>query len=331
MKLAILGAGNIAKVHAQTVAAHPHIEFAGVADAVPQAAEALAEQYGTQVLDSEALFTDKDIDAVLIASSTATHADFLEKAAEHGKAVLCEKPVALDLERTRRAVTTVQRTSIVCGLGFNRRHDPQYQELKKRLVEGHIGNLETLMIISRDPAPPPVAYIKGSGGLFRDMTIHDFDMARWLLADPIREVHATGSALVNKEIGAAGDIDTAMITLVSEQGRLCHISNSRRAAYGYDQRIEAFGSEGMLRAQNEGETPLLLMREEGELSAPPKHFYLERYMTAYRRELDDFYMAWKEQRDPLATAEDGYQAQRLAEAASRSLHSGQPVRLSDIN
>lgn len=331
MRLALIGAGRIGKVHARTIDLNPEVSLAAVADVHAEAAESLARQYGVRVMDAEAIFTDGDIDAVLIASSTATHADYLERAAQSGKAILCEKPIALDLARTREALKTLEAHPVTCALGFNRRHDPQFSALKQAVVEGRIGDMETLIIISRDPLPPPVEYVRVSGGLFRDMMIHDFDMARWLLDEPIVQVQAQGSCLIDPAIGEAGDVDTAMVMLVTASGRLCHISNSRRACYGYDQRIEAFGSAGMLQASNETETRLRFTGEPGQVEEKPKWFFLERYAQAYSAEINDFVDAWQQGRAPLAGARDGLEALRLAEAAQLSLQQQRPVKLDEID
>lgn len=330
MRLALIGAGRIGKVHAQAIDRHPDVTLAAVTDYHAPAAEALAAQYGAKALSAKAIFADDGIDAVLIASSTPTHADYLEQAARTGKAILCEKPIALDLARTRDALQVLAAHPVTCALGFNRRHDPQFATLKQALVAGRIGTLETLTIISRDPAPPPAEYIGASGGIFRDMTIHDFDMARWLLDEPIATVHAEGSCLIDPAIGEAGDVDTIMVTLTTASGRLCHINNSRRACYGYDQRIEAFGSAGMLQAQNETETRLRFTGEPGQIEEKPHWFFLERYAEAYSREIGDFVDAWKQGRAPLAGAEDGLEALRLAEAAERSLKEERRIALGSI-
>ena len=330
MRLALIGAGRIGKVHAQAIDAHPAVTLSAVADFHAPSAEALAGQYGARVLNPEAIFESDEIDAVLIASSTPTHADYLEQAARAGKAILCEKPIALDLARTRDALNVLEAHPVTFALGFNRRHDPQFAALKEAIMAGRIGELETLSIISRDPAPPPAEYVATSGGLFRDMMIHDFDMARWLLDEPIAHVHAEGSCLIDPAIGEHGDIDTAMVTLVTNSGRLCHINNSRRACYGYDQRIEAFGSAGMLQAQNETETRVRFTGEPGQVEERPKWFFLERYADAYRREIGDFVDAWQQKRAPLADARDGFEALRLAEASLRSLQEGRAIPLDTI-
>ncbi|MGO2240909.1 MAG: inositol 2-dehydrogenase [Halomonas sp.] len=327
MKLALIGAGRIGKVHAQAIHSHPNVTLAAVADFHQPAAKALAEQYGSKATSVDEIFTDDTIDAVLIASSTPTHAEYLERAARAGKAVLCEKPIALDLARTRDALQVLRDNPVTCALGFNRRHDPQFAALKQAITQGRIGTLETLTIISRDPSPPPAEYVSDSGGLFRDMMIHDLDMARWLLDEPIESVFAVGSSIIDPAIGEAGDVDTAMVTLTTASGKLCQISNSRRASYGYDQRIEAFGSQGMLQAQNESDTRLRFTGDAGQVEDKPKWFFLERYAEAYRLEIGDFVDAWREKRAPLAGAQDGLEALRLAEAAVRSLHEGRKILL----
>lgn len=330
MGLAIIGAGRIAAVHAEAAAADPRIRLKYVADIREEAACALATSHGASAANLDTLFADDAVDAVLIASPTSTHADFLERCARAGKAILCEKPIALDLARTRAAINVLDAYPVTCALGFNRRHDPQFGALKQALNDGRIGQLETLTIISRDPAPPPIDYVRTSGGLFLDMMIHDFDTARWLLDEPVESVSATGGVLIDPSIGDAGDIDTAMVTLTTTSGRLCHIQNSRRACYGYDQRIEAFGSKGMLQAVNETETRLRTTGTAGALEEPPKHFFLERYGIAYGRELGDLYDAWISGGQPRATQHDGYQALRLAVAAQRAVTERRTIMMSEI-
>ncbi|WP_252105998.1 MULTISPECIES: inositol 2-dehydrogenase [unclassified Halomonas] len=327
MRIALIGAGRIGKVHAQAIHSHPEVTLAAVADFDPSAAQALAKQYDSRAVDADDIFADDTIDAVLIASSTPTHADYLERAARAGKAILCEKPIALDLARTRDALQVLSEHPVTCALGFNRRHDPQFTALKEAITEGRIGALETLTIISRDPSPPPAEYVGASGGLFRDMMIHDLDMARWLLDEPIESIFAVGSCVIDPAIGEAGDVDTAMVTLTTASGKLCQISNSRRACYGYDQRIEAFGSDGMVQAQNESDTRLRFTGTSGQTEEKPKWFFLERYAQAYRLEIDDFVTAWKARRAPLAGAQDGLEALRLAEAAERSMREGRKILL----
>jgi len=234
---------------------------------------------------------DPAIEAVLIASSTDTHADLVEAAAHAGKAVFCEKPLDLDRRRAEACVAVTRECGVPLMVGFNRRFDPNFMLLERQIRGGRIGRLELLTITSYDPAPPPIEYVRRSGGLFRDMTIHDFDTARWLLAEEPVEVFATASALVDPEIAEAGDVDTAVVTLRTRSGVLCQISNSRRAVYGYDQRIEALGSNGALRAENVIESTVSFAGVDGVVGDKPLPFFLERYAEAYRRELDHFISA----------------------------------------
>jgi myo-inositol 2-dehydrogenase/D-chiro-inositol 1-dehydrogenase len=264
---------------------------------------------------------------VLIASSTDTHAALVEAAARAGKAVFCEKPLDLDRRRAEACVAVAAECGVPLMVGFNRRFDPNFARLERRLRAGEIGRLEMLTITSRDPAPPPVDYIRRSGGLFRDMTIHDFDMARWLLGEEPVEVFAAASVLVDPAIGEAGDVDTAMVTLRTRSGSLCHISNSRRAAYGYDQRIEALGANGALQAGNVPESTVILAGAEGVVGDKPVHFFLERYAEAYRRELDHFITSVASGKAPLVGGEDGIRALALADAAAESLRTEKPVAL----
>ncbi|MDH2293491.1 MAG: inositol 2-dehydrogenase [Cobetia sp.] len=330
MKIALLGAGRIGRVHARAISDHPTAELASVSDAFSAAAESLASEYGVPVLSADDVFSSDDIDGVLIASSTPTHSDFLERAARSGKAVLCEKPIDLDLVRTRHCLAVLEEYPVTCALGFNRRHDPQFSALKTAMDSGRIGKLEMITITSRDPEPPPAEYIAASGGIFRDMSIHDLDMAAWLLGEPVTEVTVSGSCLVDPAIGEAGDLDSVLINLKSASGKLVNISNSRRACYGYDQRIEVFGSKGMLEARNETDTQLRFTGAEGVVDERPQWFFLERYSRAYAQEVADFVAAWQENRAPLAGAQDGLAALELAEAALISYREGRRVLLSEI-
>ena len=329
-KLALIGAGRIGRVHAMAVAAVANTAIKYVCDVHEPSAADLASLCGAQVANIDAIFEDKEIDAVIIASATDTHASLLVRCADTGMPVFCEKPIDLNLASAKAVAEKIQASGVLCALGFNRRFDPQFAKLRDRVANGDIGTLETLLIISRDPAPPPMDYIKVSGGLFRDMMIHDFDIARWVLDEPIHSVYATGSALVNPDIGKAGDIDTASVTLTSESGKIAIISNSRRAVYGYDQRIEAFGSNGMLQAMNNSETNLVHSNASGVSTEVPLHFFLERYEAAYRLELEDFIRALSQGGKPLADHNDGVESLRLAEAAVLSLTEGRAVELSTI-
>jgi len=264
---------------------------------------------------------------VAIASSTDTHADLIEAAARADKAVFCEKPIDLDSARAKACLEVVAACGTPLAIGVNRRYDPNFLALRQALREGRIGKVEMVSITSHDPAPPPVEYVTRSGGLFRDCSIHDLDMACWLLDEDPVEVFATGSCLVDPEIGKAGDIDTAITILKTGSGMLCQISNSRRATYGYDQRIEVLGSGGMLRAGNPRPTTLEQADASGFRRDSLMPFFMERYAEAYRLELDAFIVAVEKGEAPAPTGEDGLRALVLADAAARSLDSGQPVRL----
>ena len=327
IKFAMFGAGRIARVHGQTLTEHPDVSLEFVVDPVAEAAEAVAKDFGAQVTDADSVFANKDIDAVLICSSTDTHADLLEKSARAGKAIFCEKPVDLDTSRAKDVAQIIKECGVPCFIGFNRRFDPTFQSLWDQKKEGRIGNLEQLVITSRDPSPPPASYVKVSGGLFRDMMIHDLDMARWMLGEDPVEIYATGSCLVDPEIGEAGDVDSAHVIMKTASGKLCHINNSRRAAYGYDQRIEAFGEKGMLQAGNHRASEVRFVGDEGDTIEKPLFFFLERYMPAYRRELQEFVDTLLKGQEPTATIEDGVRALELADACVESMKTGKAVRL----
>jgi myo-inositol 2-dehydrogenase/D-chiro-inositol 1-dehydrogenase len=325
LRFAVCGAGRIGRVHAANIARHPKARLEWVIDVDRAAAEGVADRYGAQA-GATLEGAIEAVDAVLIASPTPTHVPLIELAAGARRAIFCEKPIDLDLERVDRLLEGLDRDAVPFFVGFNRRFDPSFARLKAQLAGGAIGALEMLTLTSRDPSPPPPDYVRSSGGLFRDMMIHDFDMARWLIGgDPV-EVHAMASNLVDPEIGAAGDVDTAVVLMRAKSGALVQITNSRRAVYGYDQRIEAFGARGMLLAENERESTVVRYGEDGVVAEKPLHFFLERYAAAYRAELDHFVDAL-DARDPvlLVGPHDGRQALALADAAVASLEAGQPV------
>lgn len=330
LKVGLLGAGRIAGVHATAISAHPGSRLAAVSDINTAAAEKIAAQYGAGVRDTAAILDDSSIDAVLIATSTDTHSDLIEKATAAGKAVLCEKPVDLSLARALRCRKTVSATGRPVMIGFNRRFDPNFSALKKAVDAGEIGTPELLSITSFDPAPPPVAYIKVSGGLFRDMMIHDFDMANFIMGTAPVSVTAVGSSIVDPEIGGAGDVDTAVVTLTYADGRIAVIKNSRRAVYGYDQRVELLGSEGLLQAQNMLENTVVKSTTQGVTGAKPTYFFLERYMPAYAAEWAAFVDAVNGNKAPPVTLDDGVAALAMAEAATLSVRTGAPVSLSTL-
>ena len=322
---AVLGAGRIGRVHAANIAAHPHADLLCVADVHHSAAQALADEMNACAVSVEAAL-HAEVDAVLIATSTDTHADLIEAASTQAKAIFCEKPIDLDTPRARAAVNTAAAAGVPLAVGFNRRFDPSFAALKARLDDGEIGGLHMLSITSRDPAPPPLDYIRVSGGLFRDMMIHDLDMARWLLGEPVVSVFAAGSVLIDPNIAAVGDVDSAVVTLSTASGKLAQISNSRQAVFGYDQRVECLGERGLLAVSNQREDRVESAGREGFRSAPLKHFFLERYAQAYRAELDAFIEALRRGDRPRPNGEDGVAALALADAAQASLDAGAPVR-----
>lgn len=330
LKVGLLGAGRIAGVHATAISSHPESELAAVSDFYPETAQKLAAQYGTQARTTEEIIADDSIDAVLIATSTDTHSDLIEAATAAGKAVLCEKPVDLSLERARACLKAASATARPVMIGFNRRFDRNFGALKAALDAGEIGKAELLAITSYDPAPPPVAYIKVSGGLFRDMMIHDFDMANFLMGEAPVSISAAGSSIVDPEIGATGDVDTAVVTMTYADGRIAAIRNSRRAGFGYDQRVELLGSKGMLQVENMLENTVVKSTEAGVTSAKPTYFFLERYMPAYAAEWAAFVNAVSGGSSVPVTLQDGVAALAMAEAATRSAKSGQTVRLEDV-
>jgi len=326
--LGLLGAGRIGKTHARTTRFLDDVQLVAVSDAVPEAAEALAKDYGCEVRTSDAIIAADDIDAVLICTPTTTHFDLIHQACDAGKAIFCEKPIDLDIDRTRACVDKVEASGVPFFTAFNRRFDPQFAHAQAQIASGAIGNVEMVTILSRDPSPPPISYIEQSGGLFRDMMIHDFDMARFLLGEDPVEVFATGSSLVDPTIGAAGDVDTASATLRTASGKIATITNSRRATYGYDQRAEIHCSAGMLRVENRFEHAVQTATARGFATAPTLNFFLERYEDAYRIELGLFAEAIKDGTPVRPNARDGLVAQAMAEAAVKSLKSGraEPVQ-----
>ena len=330
LKVGLLGAGRIGQVHAAVVAAHEGSKLAAISDVYAPAAEELAAKYHAQVRSSDEIIADDAINAVLIATSTDTHSDLIEAATQAGKAVMCEKPVDLSLERARACLEAVSATGRPVMIGFNRRFDPSFAAIRDSLAAGQIGKAELLSVTSFDPAPPPVEYIKVSGGMFRDMMIHDFDMTNFIMGETPVSISASGACLVDPEIGRAGDIDTAVVTLSYADGKLAVIKNSRRAAYGYDQRLELLGADGLLQAQNMLENTVVKSTGQGVISAKPTYFFIERYMPAYKAEWAAFVAAVQEGNDMPVSLQDGVQALAMAEAAQRSFDSSRPVRLADV-
>lgn len=328
INLCLFGAGLIGSVHAGNLARHPRVRFRYIVDPRPEVAKRVSDQTGAEAVDTDTALADPALHGVLIASATRTHADIAMAAAAQGKAIFCEKPIDLDLRRTDACLEVVKRSGVPFQIGFNRRFDPSFRSLKQRLDEKEIGSVEQVIITSRDPEAESEEALAAGGGVFREMTIHDFDMARNLLGEEPAEMFATGSCLVSPAYAKLGDYDTAMFILRTASGRQCHINNSVRASYGYDQRIEVHGSNGMLRADNR--TPTSVQRWDGSSvsSDKPLYFFVERYAESYAAELDHFVECVENKRCPDVGAEDGRKAMILCEAALASAKSGrfEPIR-----
>jgi myo-inositol 2-dehydrogenase / D-chiro-inositol 1-dehydrogenase len=325
-QVALFGAGRIGRIHAANLAALPGVQLKTVSDPMTGAAAEVAALYGAAVApDIESIFRDDAIDAVVIASPTSTHSDLITRAAAARKHVFCEKPVDLSASRAEACARAVAAAGVGCMIGFQRRFDPTFSEARERIGRGEIGTPEMLVITSRDPGAPPVDYIKQSGGIFRDMLIHDFDIFRWILGDEAAWLSATGSCLTDPAIAAAGDIDCTAVTIRTKGGRLCQINTTRRAAYGYDQRFEVQGSEGMIACGNHRPTEVTRMDARGTHTGNPEDFFLQRYREAYRLELAHFFEQLQSGGAFRTTVEDGVAAQRLADAAAQSFESGRPV------
>ena len=318
-RLALLGAGRIGKVHARAIAEDKRAKLVAVADAFPEAARVIAEASGAAVKTIDEIADDSHIDAVIICTPTNTHADLIERFARAGKAIFCEKPIDLDVNRARACLETVRAVGGKVMLGFNRRFDPHFQAVRKEIDKGTIGKVEMVTITSRDPGAPPAEYIKVSGGIFRDMTIHDFDMARFLLGEEIDTVMASASVLVDPKIGELGDYDSASLILTTKSGRQAIISNSRRASYGYDQRIEVHGSLGAVSAENQRPVSIEVATKDGYTRPPLHDFFMTRYAAAYAAEISAFIDSLEKGTPLSPSAEDGLIALALADAALKSV------------
>ena len=328
VKFAVLGAGRIGQVHARAIASVPGATLVAVADAIEAAAQALQDQYGCETRSIEAIEQADDIDAVIICTPTDTHADLIERFVKAGKAVFCEKPVDLDVARARQVIETVAEENGTLMVGFQRRFDPDFKALKSAIDEGRIGEVEMVTLTSRDPGAPPPAYIQSSGGIFRDMTIHDFDVARWLLGEEVETVMAQASVLTDPEIGKLGDYDSVNVILRTASGKQCTITNTRRATYGYDQRIEVHGSAGSVSAMNHREANIEIANGDGYTKPPLMNFFMSRYTAAYAAEIAAFVDAVQSGAATPTTGLDGLRALELADAALQSAQTGQVVTLS---
>jgi len=331
--IAVLGTGRIGRLHAENLTHRvPAAEVVAVADVVEPAAEACAAELGiTQIYtDPQRAIEDSGAEAVVICSSTDTHADLIEQAAAAGQHVFCEKPIALDLARIDRALQAVERAGVKLQVGFNRRFDPNFARARQLVAEGEAGRVHLLRITSRDPAPPPLDYVKVSGGLFLDMMIHDFDMARFMVGDEVEELYTAAGVLVDPAIGEAGDVDTAAVTLKFRGGAIGVIDNSRRATYGYDQRVEVFGDRGRVVVGNPRPHTASTSGERGDAGPPLMDFFIERYTQSYVNELNAFIGCLQTDTAPTVTGIDGRVPVVMGHAARRSLEENRPVRLDEI-
>lgn len=329
----IIGAGRIGKVHAQSIKnLIPNANVKSVMDVYLDGVQEWADTMGIKEVygDYNEILNDPEIDAVLVCSSTDTHAEISIAAAKAGKHIFCEKPIDYDLGRIDKVLEAVEASGVKFQVGFNRRFDHNFARVNSVTKDGVIGDPHVIKITSRDPEPPPVSYVKVSGGLFLDMAIHDFDMARFQAGSEVTEVYAVGSSLVDPEIGKAGDVDTAVTTLKFENGAIAVIDNSRKAVYGYDQRVEVFGSKGAIKAENDGETTTVLSTEAGVMSDKPLYFFLERYMASFAEEMRQFFECIEEDTEPPVGGVDGLNAVVIGLAATKSVKEGRPVKISEI-
>ncbi|TKJ37852.1 MAG: inositol 2-dehydrogenase [Planctomycetes bacterium B3_Pla] len=332
IKLAIAGLGRIGKIHLKNLCRNfPEVDVVGVMDVLDESKN-IADEFNVNyfVKTIHELIALPDLDGIVICSPTDTHADYVEKAAKAGKHIFCEKPLDLSLDRVQEITAIVEQAGVGLMLGFNRRFDPEFKKVRELVVNGSIGEPQIVKITSRDPGPPPVEYVKVSGGIFLDMTIHDFDMARYISGKQVKEVYAKGAVMVDPEIGKAGDIDTASIILTFEDDTMAIIDNCRRAVYGYDQRLEVFGSKGMAQAENNFPDNHKLYTESGVSGALPLHFFLERYAASYNQEMKEFIDALVSGGKMPVDGNDGLMSIAIGLAAKKSVKENRPVRISEI-
>lgn len=330
VRFAILGAGRIGQVHARAVASTVGATLVAIADPVEDAAGKVAGQYGCAIRSIDEIAGSDDVDAVAICTPTDTHADLIEQFARAGKAVFCEKPVDLSLSRVKQCLKVVDETKSTLMVGFQRRFDPDFMALKQAIDDGSVGAVEMITLTSRDPGPPPYDYITRSGGIFRDMTIHDFDVARWLLGEEVETVQAAASVLTDPKIGELGDYDSVNVILTTSSGKQCTITNTRRATYGYDQRIEVLGSKGSVSAENHREANIEIANAQGYTRPPLLNFFMSRYISAYANEIAAFVAAVADGAKTPTTGHDGLMALALADAALKSVKEGRAVKVSEI-
>ncbi|MDE9799741.1 inositol 2-dehydrogenase [Staphylococcus delphini] len=329
LTIGVIGAGRIGQLHIDYLRKHPKIRIKWLSDInCDKLADWIVENgIEKRTKDHKDILNDPEVDAVVICSPTDTHVDIIKAACEKGKHIFCEKPISLTLSESVEAVKAVEKAGVKLQMGFNRRFDRNFSTLQKALKERALGEIQSLRITSRDPAPPPIEYVKHSGGLFMDMSIHDFDMARYLMQSEVVEVYAKGGALVNPELEEIGDIDTAIVTLTFENGALCVIENCRRSVYGYDQRVEVLGDKGSISVGNENTNTLTFAYADGIKQENPPFFFLERYKQAYEIEMNAFIDSILNNKEVLCSIIDGLKAQEIAEKCKESLIKGMPVKI----
>lgn len=332
LNVGIIGAGRIGQVHAKSITYHiPQAKIVAISDIYYEGAKRVAESLGipNAYEDYHEILNNPEIDAVLICSSTDTHADIAVEAAEAGKHIFCEKPVDLTVAKIKKVIAAVEKAGVKLQIGFNRRYDHNFAEIKRLANDGKLGKLQTIKITSRDPEPPSIDYVKVSGGIFLDMTVHDFDMARFIGGE-VEEVYANAAVTVDEAIGEAGDVDTALIALKFKNGAIGVIDNCRKACYGYDQRLEVFGTGGQASAANDTPTNVSYINEKGNMTDKPLYFFLERYMQSFTDEMTEFINAVQNDEQTKTTVNDGLEALRLGLAAKLSVKEHRPVKLSEI-
>ena len=331
LKILVIGLGRIGKIHLNNLLAREEVEIIGICDPTNEA-RVISNKIGVKFYQNDFadIVSEVQADAIVICSPTDTHANYVSLAAKKGIDVFCEKPLDLSLEKVKRVLKIVEESKIKLMLGFNRRFDSEFQSVKDKITKGEVGDIHIIKITSRDPSPPPINYIKSSGGIFLDMTIHDFDMIRFLTDKEITEVYAKGEVLINSEISKVGDIDTALINLTFEDGSMAVIDNSRKAVYGYDQRVEVFGSKGMVESKNKFDNYTLTYSEKGVTSSLPQHFFLERYADAYKKEIDHFIDCILNKKNPIVSGHDGLMSLLLGLCAKESLKINKPVLVSTV-
>ncbi|MCK5371494.1 MAG: inositol 2-dehydrogenase [Cyclobacteriaceae bacterium] len=333
IKVAVAGLGRIGKIHLTNLCQNfPELEVVAVMDIIIES-KSIADQFMIPKFEKnfDDLLAVPGLDAVIICSPTDTHADYVIKAAKAGKQIFCEKPLDLSLAQVAKTLDVVEQSGVKLMLGFNRRFDPNFLKIKSMVDAGQVGDPQILKITSRDPGPPPISYIKVSGGLFMDMAIHDFDMARYIMNKEVVEVYSRGAVLVDPAIGDAGDIDTALTTLTFEDGTMANIDNSRKAVYGYDQRLEVFGSKGMVKADNNFPDNHQHYSADGIHGSLPLNFFLERYTTSYLNEMAAFFKSIRTGEDLPVSGKDGLEAMKIALAALKSVKENRPVLVYEVS